>query len=110
MALPFTRMHPSKSFGVNCTVSVDAGAIFVGGADVGGVVVSAGVGALDSGGVVGATVVGSLVGATVGTIEADVGTKDSVAVTEQAHVATGFTVLLSGLKNTPVGGTVSTVY
>lgn len=38
MALPFTRIHPSKSLGVNCTVRVEAGAIFVGGADVGGTV------------------------------------------------------------------------
>jgi len=94
MAVPLTSMHPSKSFGVNCTVKIVAGATFVGGLVVGGVVMTAGVGATVGGGVwatvgngVGATdgsevgaPVGSCVGGTVGMMEADVGAGTGVFV------------------------------
>jgi hypothetical protein len=93
-----------------------------GGADIGGVVVSAGVDGETVGGGTGSAVgngaevgvaigamgvgIGTEVGVPVGAMEVVVGTEVSSAEMEQNHVATGSTVLLSGLKKTPVEGTV----
>lgn len=140
-----TLMHPSKSLGVICVVTMVAGATLLGGsgnvtgAGVGGTVgmrgegvgstgggvestgagvESTGAGVVSTGAGVGSTGdgvgsagagVGSM-GAGVGSTGEEVGADVSADNTEQVQVATGSTVVPSGLKKTPVDvGTVLAV-